>query len=130
MQYVADTNTFLAVGLNEPERPWLVEATKDCHLLAPTVLPFEIGNALSALVKRKTLQVDQVQGVWDALARIPVELIEFDVRAGLLLAARNGIYAYDGYFLQCAMDRRCPLLTLDQRMKQIAVSLGIEVVEQ
>ena len=130
MRYIADTNILVAVAMNEPEKPWLVEVTKDCQLMAPTVLPFEIGNALSALVKRKILQVDQVSNAWDSLVRIPVELVEFDVRAGLLLAARNGIYAYDGYYLQCAIESSCPLLTLDQRMKQIAVNIGIEVVEQ
>jgi predicted nucleic acid-binding protein len=120
----------LAVALNEPAKAWLVEATKDSDLLAPSVLPFEIGNALSALVKRKVLRAEQAESVWDDLAGVQVELVEFDVRAGLALAVRHGIYAYDGYFLQCALESRCPILTLDQGMRRVAVNLGIEVVEQ
>ena len=52
MKYVVDTNVLLAVALGEPEKEWLVEATDGCELVAPEVLPYEIANAISALLKR------------------------------------------------------------------------------
>lgn len=127
MMYVADTNTFLAVALGEPERDWLLNVTRHSRLLAPVVLPFEIGNALSAMVKRRALRADQVSDVWETVAKIPVELTEFDVRSALRLAVRSGIYAYDAYYLQCALEARCPLLTLDQKLRHTAQALGMEV---
>ena len=130
MKLVADTNTFLAVALNEPEKAWLVDVTQGCDLVAPRVLPYEVGNALSALVKRNALLAQQALDVWDAVARIPVELADLDIRAALLLAVRCGVYAYDAYFLQCALETRCPLLTLDEGMKQVAGKLDIKLVEQ
>lgn len=30
------------------------------------------------------------------------------------------LYAYDAYFLQCAINQSCPLLTLDKGMKKVA----------
>ena len=39
------------------------------------------------------------------------------------------IYAYDAYFLECALNLRSPLLTLDRRMKGIAQEIGIQVME-
>jgi len=51
MKLVADTNTFLAVVLNERERSGIIQTTTGYDLLAPDVLPFEIGNALSSMLK-------------------------------------------------------------------------------
>jgi hypothetical protein len=47
MKIIADTNTFLAVALNEPEKPEIIRLTTGYDLVAPLILPFEIGNALS-----------------------------------------------------------------------------------
>jgi predicted nucleic acid-binding protein len=128
MRYVADANTFLAVALNEPQKDWLVDATKGCELVSTAALPYELGNALSSLVKRRLISPDQLDAIWDEIASIPVALAEVDIHAALMLAAKNGMYAYDAYYLQCALELRCPLLTLDQGMKRIAADLGIKVV--
>ena len=64
-----------------------------------------------------------------ATSVIPVRLINVDVQSALKLAIECNIYAYDAYFLQCAKTLSQPLLTLDNRMKQIAAGLNIEVLE-
>ena len=130
MRYVADTSAFLAVAMNEPEKAWLVDVTDGCDLAAPAVLPYEVGSALSALVRRRDVAPQEAPAVWDAVARIPVELIEVDARAAMLLAVRTNVYAYDAYFLQCALETRCPLLTLDRKMGRVAKKLDIKLVEQ
>ncbi len=61
--------------------------------------------------------------------QIPVELCRVDFPAALRIAARFNIYAYDAYVLGCAMSRRCPLLTLDRRLKAVAGEAGVEVLE-
>jgi predicted nucleic acid-binding protein len=108
----------------------LVDVTKGCDLVAPAVLPYEVGSVLSALVKRKEIRQEQVPQAWDTIAGIPVELSEVDARAALLLAVRTGTYAYDAYFLQCALETCCPLLTLDEGMRRVAKELKIKLVEQ
>ena len=128
MEVVADTNVFLAVALGEPERAWLIDATEATDLVAPTLLPYEIGNALSALVRRNALNARQALATWRLAGAVAVELVEIDVLAAVELAAQFNIYAYDAYFLQCALTRRCPLLTLDQAMTRIAEQLRIEIV--
>ena len=129
MKVIADTNTFLAVALEEPEREKLIGITDGYRLLAPTILPFEIGNALSSLVKRKVVSFKQLGAVWDAAEAIPVELTTIDIRAALLLAGYYKIYAYDAYFLQCAIETSSPLLTLDKGMKHVAKELKIKLLE-
>jgi predicted nucleic acid-binding protein len=129
MRIVVDTNTFLAVSLDEPEKDWLIEATDGHDLVAPAVLPYEIGNALSSLVRRKLLTEAQLAAAWDAAAAVPVALAPVDARASLLLAGRFRIYAYDAYFLQCALETKSPLLTLDRSLRHVAKLLNITVVE-
>lgn len=129
MMIVADTNTFLAVVLNEPERPRIIQLTEGHDLVAPAVLPFEIGNALTAMLRKRVLQAAQVVSVWDAVQAIGVELRAVDVRSALGIASKFGIYAYDAYFLECALKSRLPLLTLDPGMQRIASELSISVLE-
>ena len=129
MKIVVDTNAFLAVSLDEPEKKWLIEATDGHDLVAPAVLPHEIGNALSSLVRRKLLTEAQLAAAWDAAAAVPVELAPVDARAALLLAGHFRIFAYDAYFLQCALETKSPLLTLDRGMKHVAKLLDITLVE-
>jgi predicted nucleic acid-binding protein len=129
MKIVADTNTFLAVALDEPEKDWLVGAAEGHELVAPDVLPYEVGNALSALARRGMLNPSQLAAAWDTVMSIPVELVAVDLREAMLLAAKIKTYAYDAYFLQCSLETRCPLLTLDRPMKRLAEALGIRFME-
>jgi len=129
MKIVADTNTFLAVALDEPEKSQIVRATMGHDLVAPEVLPFEIGNALTAMLKKGAISPEEVPAAWHAVQAIPVDLRGLDMPAALALAVRFGVYAYDAYFLECALSLRLPLLTLDRGMKHIARELSIPLVE-
>ncbi len=130
MRVVVDTNTLLAVAMNEPEKDWLIAVTHGYDLVAPAVLPYEIGNALSSLVRRDVIAERQLPAIWDATAKIPVELAPVNVRNALLLAGHFRIYAYDGYFLQCAIDAKVPLLSLDRGMLRVAKELKLDVMEK
>jgi len=129
MKIVADTNTFIAVALNEPEKDMIIRLTEGHDLVAPEVLPFEIGNALAAMMKRNALKADEVILSWEIIQQIPVDLRRIDIRAALNIAIQYNIYAYDAYFLECALNLRSPLLTLDRQMQGIAKRIGIQVME-
>jgi predicted nucleic acid-binding protein len=129
MKIIADTNTFIAVALNEPEKANIIQLTEGCDLAAPDVLPFEIGNALTAMMKKGTLQADEILTSWEIIQHIPVALRRIDIKSALNVAARFNIYAYDAYFLECAGSLKCPLITLDRGMQRIAREMGILVLE-
>jgi predicted nucleic acid-binding protein len=107
----------------------IIRLTEGHDLVAPEVLPFEIGNALTAMMKRNALKADEVILAWDMVQHIPVDLRRIDIGAALNLATQYNIYAYDAYFLECARNLRSPLLTLDQQMKGIARKIDIKVLE-
>ena len=97
-------------------------------LIAPEILPYEIGNALSAMLKRKKITGSEALSVLKTINNIPVRLVTADIHESLEIAIEFNIYAYDAYFLQCARSLACPLLTLDKRMIQISSELNIELL--
>lgn len=129
MKIVADTNAFIAVALNEPEKELVISLTEGCDLVAPEVLPFEIGNALTAMMKKNILQIDEVVLSWEIVQKIPVGLQRIDLGSALRIATEYNLYAYDAYFLECAASLRSPLLTLDRGMQRIAREMRITVLE-
>ncbi len=129
MNLVSDTNIFLAVALNEPEKDSIIQLTSRYNAIAPEILPYEIGNALTAMLKRKQITQNEAISTFEVATQIPVRLIPVDISKALKLALKFNIYAYDAYFLQCAIALLCPLVTLDKRMKQVASELNIQVLE-
>ena len=129
MNIVSDTNVFLAVILNEPEKDHIIRLTSGFDAVAPEILLYEIGNALSAMHKRKQITIKEALSAQKETNSIPVRLVAVDIQKALKLAIDFNIYAYDAYFLQCAKSLSSPLITLDSRMQQVAKKLNIDVLE-
>lgn len=129
MKIISDTNTFIAVALNEPEKDRIIRLTEGHDLIAPDVLPFEIGNALTAMMKKNALKKEEVASAWEVVQQIPVDLRHTNIKSALKIAIKFNIYAYDAYFLECADSLRSPMLTLDLGMKRVARKLGITILE-
>ena len=129
MKIIADTNTFIAVALNEPEKVKIIQLTTGHDLIAPDVLPFEIGNTLTAMMKKKALKKDEVESAWEIVQQIPVDLRDTGIKSALSIAIKFNLYAYDAYFLECAEKLRSPLLTLDLGMQRVAREMGITILE-
>lgn len=129
MDITADTSTLIAVVGNEPSRDRAIELTMGHSLIAPSSVHWEVGNALSAMIKRQRITLAQANACVDAYRQIPIRLVSVDLKQSLGLVKRLRIYAYDAYLLVCAMQFGAPLLTLDGPLKTAAAALGIEVLE-
>ncbi len=129
MEIVIDTAAVLAVLLEEPERPALLAATTGAVLFAPASLPWDVGNALVAAVRRRRLTAAQAEAGWTAYQAIPIRLVEVDIGRAMALATEGGLYAYDAYMLELARNRGLPLLTLDAKLGDAARLAGIALVE-
>jgi len=129
MNIVVDASIYLAVILNEPEKRVIIEHTKGVELISPEVLPFEIGNALVAMFKRKRLYKEQVVESFNIFNMISLHLATVKINKALDLSCRFNIYAYDAYYLELAERLKVPLLTLDNKMQSIAKTLKIQLIE-
>lgn len=129
MDIVIDTSALIAVIVAEPERNKIIEITKGNTLIGPGSIPWEIGNAFSAMFKRNRISLTEAKKGLSIFSSIPVRYIEPDFVKVLHLSKETNIYAYDAYFLDCAVRHKAPLLTLDKKLKTAANNLNLDTLE-
>jgi len=129
MNVVVDTSVIIAVIANEPEKPALVERTSAATLLAPASVHWEIGNAFSAMLKRKRITLEQAKAAVQVFHTIPIRWLDVNLEDALALAARLDIYAYDAYIIAAAQQQKCGILALDGGLIHAAGVAKVPVLE-
>jgi predicted nucleic acid-binding protein len=129
MDIVVDTCALIAVITDEPERIRIIELTRGNTLIGPGSIPWEVGNAFSAIFKRNRLTLEEANKGIEIFQSIPIRYIETDFVAAVSISKQTNMYAYDAYFLDCALRMKAPLLTLDAKLKNTARQLNISILE-
>ena len=129
MDVIIDTSALMAVIVGEPERNGIVEITTGNTLIGPGSIPWEVGNAFSAMFKQNRLTLKEAQKGLAIFQSIPLRYVEVDFYNVLKLSKNAIMYAYDAYFLECAKRYKAPLLTLDRKLKTAAKNINIETLE-
>lgn len=129
MDIVIDTSAIIAVIADEPQRDKIIELTRGKTLIGPGSIPWEIGNAFSAMFKRKSLSLEEAKRGLEIFNRIPLRYIETDFANAISISQKFNIYAYDAYFLDCALMQKAPLLSLDSKLNAAAKNLKISILE-
>ena len=129
MLIVIDTSVVIAVITNEKHKNELIEQTIGADLISPPSLHWEICNAFSAMFKRDKISLNQAKDAIEYYRKIPIRFIDIDLKNVLSISKDNNIYAYDAYFIECAIKQKAILLTLDNKLKTICDKLNIETIE-
>jgi len=88
-----------------------------------------VGNAFSAMLRRKRLSLEDALNGIAAYRRVPVRLVDVDLGAALGIAADHGLYAYDAYYIVRALTLSAPLMSLDRRLIEAAIRAGAQTME-
>ncbi len=121
--HCVDANVVLRV-LTAPEHPavaqlWSEFAVAGTEVIAPTLLTYELANALHQQWHASRLDPAGAQGLLDVAQALPIELHgdeQLHVRA-LELAVEHRLPAtYDAHYLALAERFRVPLWTCDGRL--------------
>ncbi len=129
MDVVIDTSAVIAVIANEPEEAAVSRYIEGANLFAPLSVHWEVGNAFSAMFRRRRISLNQATGAISNYEQLPLRLMNVDLREALELSYRLNLYAYDAYVIACASGLGMPLVTLDRRMSAAARSAGVSMVE-
>jgi len=129
MKIVIDASIILSVILGEDKKQKVISATSGFDLISPLCLPWEIGNALSACLKKNRFNLKEINIAWRAFETIPIKLSNVNVVDSLNIAKKFNLYAYDCYYIQCAMSHNLPLLSLDKKMIDVSQNLNLKIVE-
>ena len=126
---VIDTSAILAVLLDEPEKPAVVEATMGKVVCAPASLRWEVGNAATAGVKRRRLTAERARQLVTDSEQVTIRELAIDIVRAVDLGLELGICAYDAYILEAARSSGFPLLALDGPIRRNAETWGLPLVE-
>ena len=122
LELVIDASVVVKWVLPELDRPLALRLQDQYQagkvkLLAPPLLLLEVGNALRKRVRRGELTEEAAELCFDQLVTDAPELLE---RAEVTVSAFHLALAhkrpiYDCLYLALALDRRCDLITADER---------------
>ncbi len=129
MDIVIDTSAVVAVIVGEPERDRIIEMTSGHRLIGPGSIPWEVGNAFSAMLKQDRLTLDAAKRGMAVFEDVPIQFTKPDFVHSMVIAHRARIYAYDAYLLDCAIRYKAPLLTLDRKLVTAAKAFNIAILE-
>lgn len=128
MDIVLDASIIIAVIVDEPSKPALIQATQDADLIAPSSVQWEIGNAFSAMFKRKRISLDEAIQAIEIYQQIPIRFVEVELGEALRIAHQLSIYAYDAYLIRCAQKYNAALFSLDENLLRLAEQLKVRVM--
>ena len=128
MEILTDACAIMAVIVKEPERDLVIKLTQNSIIVSPDMVPYEIANALTKMMKKKVIEKDTMINAFDYFKKIPIKTIEIDIKKALEIAWNFKIYAYDACYLESAKRLNLPLLTFDGNMIKVGKELGINII--
>ena len=122
---IIDASCIMAVIKEEDTADEVINKSAGYELYSSECLPFEVGNSLSKWLKRDLMTVEHAVKCFALFKKLPVTLLEVDFEKSLQLANEEHHYAYDMYYLDCALRTGSPLLSFDEHLVQIAEKRGV-----
>lgn len=102
----------------------LTHIAEGAVLYAPSLLHYELSNVLLQLQKSKHLTAAICTSFLSSLHKLPIHWVSDHtintIRSRIILAAEEGLSAYDAAYLSIAIDQQIPLATFDKKLIQAA----------
>jgi len=129
---VIDCSYALAMVMPDEQRPASLEQVATGRLLVPPIWPYEVANAFRSAVRRGRVAEPEIMAVCARIEGLQFELAGAHdplVRQRYLAAMAHGLTAYDAAYVELAIQRRCPLATLDASLARVAAQAGVDVLQ-
>jgi predicted nucleic acid-binding protein len=112
---VVDASAVAAVLFDEPEAAPVIAGVSGA-LLAPGLLRYELASVCASKLRNEPKRAALTLQRYRLLPGLDIEYVEPDWEALPLLARQWDLSAYDAAYLQLALKRKAPLITLDARL--------------
>jgi len=118
---IVDASVLLSAFFPDENQPQAQALLRDhiagtIHLQAPTLLMYEVSNAVWQAERRGRIANALADGILQAVAGLGIELLSLDWGEMLPLARQLDRSAYDAAYLTLAQKTDQPLLTGDLRL--------------
>lgn len=117
---VADASAIAALLFGEPRAGEAAEALGGKALLAPTLLPYEVGSVLLKKLALYPTEARKLRKAFGLFDRLEIRLVAVPWVEVADLAAREELTFYDAAYLWLARAFGCELVTLDERLAAAA----------
>jgi predicted nucleic acid-binding protein len=117
---VIDASAAVAILFDELTREAVIEEIGDAELFAPTLLPFEVGNACMKKIKARPAELHSMLGGFAAYQDLTVQEVSVDRIGVATLAQRERLSFYDAAYLWLARELGAELVTLDEKLAKAA----------
>jgi len=112
---VVDASALAAVVFDEPEAHPIASSVTG-RLLAPTLIRYELASVCATKLARHPKRAQEIEQRYRLVDELGLELYEPDWATLPALARRFELSAYDAAYLQLAIARNAPIVTLDARL--------------
>jgi len=139
-RFVLDASLTAAWFIPDPETAYALNVRSrlaaGLTAIVPSIWAAEVANTFVKSVRRGTLTEEAVEYGLQTLetlvlsgSRISVDSNLKSVREAYALARKYQLSAYDGIYLQLAVDAGLPLATLDKGLRAAAVKAGVALLK-
>lgn len=127
MRAVLDVSAAIPIVLGEMTAAGRRQMTRLESTLTVDLYHSESANALWRLCKAGQLEVDAAEDLLLRLADLPDEILPASAysQRAFRLAVQHNHPAYDMFYLACAIENQCGLVSRDKALCRIAGALGI-----
>jgi predicted nucleic acid-binding protein len=140
MRFVLDASLTAAWFIPDPETDYALSVRSKLGAgltaIVPSIWAVEVANTFVKSARRGTLTEEAVEDGLQTLetlvssgSRISVDSSLKSVRAAYAAARQYQLSAYDGFYLQLALDACLPLATLDKGLRAAAVKAGVALLK-
>lgn len=118
---VVDASAVAALLFAEPKAEAIAARLGDGPLVAPTLLPFEVGSVCLKKLRRYPDQRAALLEGLSLLSAMSIRLSEVPGPDVVALAENESITSYDASYLWLAKALSCDLVTLDRKLERAAI---------
>lgn len=138
-RFVLDASLTAAWFISDPEAAYATSVRDKFGMgwtaIVPVIWPTEMASVLVKAVRRGALTEMAADGALQQLeililsgSRIAIEPHFQPVWKAFAVAQKHQVSAYDGLYLELALNEGLPLATLDKRLREAAAKAGVELV--
>jgi predicted nucleic acid-binding protein len=139
-RFVLDASLIAAWFIPDPDTDYALNVRSrlatGSTAIVPSIWAVEVANTFVKSARRGTLTEEAVEYGLQTLesllslgSRISVDSNLKSVREAYAVARRYQLSAYDGFYLQLAIDAALPLATLDKGLRAAAVKAGVALLK-
>ncbi len=120
--YVVDSSVYISYLLPDESFPDSLKqifrkfTLHKADFVAPTILKYEIGNALRSSVRQKRIKETEAIEIYETFIKFPIHYSTPNYQDILRLSLERNLSFYDASYLCLAQEKKAKLLTLDKKL--------------